>query len=135
MRILIDTNVFVSAVLNPRGMVAKALSTAVEGDDDVVVCDYSFAELHDVFVRKFPDRIGKLPQFMAYVTQGVTIVAAPLAKTPSELVLRDPDDQPILTAAIVTEVDAIMTGDKDLLDAGLTRPKAISPGEYLNSKL
>ena len=131
MRVLIDTNVLVSAVLFPQGLARKALIDAVEGEADAVVCDYSITELYEVFDRKFPAEVGLLPQFMAYLASGVTIVSTPDHAEPDEPVLRDPKDQPILSAARAADADLILTGDKDLRDAGLTRPKAVDPRDFL----
>lgn len=131
MKVLIDTNILVSAVLFQQGLARKALVDAVEGDSDVIVCDYSISELHDVFERKFPAETKLLPQFMAYLSAGVTIVSTPDHAEPDEPVLRDPKDQPILAAALAVGADAILTGDKDLLNAGLMRLKAIRPRDFL----
>ena len=131
MRVLIDTNILVSAVLFPQGLARKALINAVEGDIDTVVCDYSITELHEMFDRKFPAEVGLLPQFMAYLGSGVTIVYTPKQAEPDEPVLRDPKDQPILSAACAADADLILTGDKDLHDAGLTRPIVINPRDFL----
>jgi len=107
------------------------LIDAVEGEADAVVCDYSITELHEVFDRKFPAEVRLLPQFMAYLASGVTIVARPEHAEPGEPVLRDPKDQPILSAACAADADLILTGDKGLRDAGLTHPKAVDPRDFL----
>ena len=131
MRVLIDTNILVSAVLFPQGLARKALIDAVEGEAYAVVCDYSITELYDVFTRKFPADTRLLPQFMAYLSSGVTIVTTPRQAGADEPILRDPKDQPILSAAIAVDADLILTGDKDLLEAGLERPQAIEPRSFL----
>jgi putative PIN family toxin of toxin-antitoxin system len=131
MRVLIDTNILVAAVLFPHGLARRALIGAVEGGDDAVVCDYSITELYDVFARKFPDDAGLLPQFMTYLSSGVTIVATPTGTGTHEPILRDPKDQPILRAARAANADMILTGDKDFLDAELFQPEAIDPRTYL----
>ena len=135
MRILIDTNVLVSAALFPQGLARRALVEAVEGPDDAMVCDYSLAELNDVFIRKFPDDVFLLPQFMTYLEQGVKTVSTPEASLELEVRLRDPNDQPILRAAMASHTDIILTGDKDFLDAGLTHPEAMSPHDYLKHQI
>jgi len=50
-KVLIDTNILVSAVLFQQGLARKALIDAVEGDTEAIVCDYSITELRDVFAR------------------------------------------------------------------------------------
>ena len=49
MRIMIDTNIFISAVLFPKGYAAKALFKALALPYQPVVCDYVVDELR----RKF----------------------------------------------------------------------------------
>ena len=48
--------------------------------------------------------------------------------------IRDPKDQPILNAAIVYNVDIIITGDKDFLSLDLERPKCISVADFLTNE-
>jgi len=131
MRVLIDTNILVSAVLFPKGLARQALVNAIEGDDEAIVCGYSITELWEVFERKFPNEVRLLPQFMAYLSSGMTIVATPEYADVDGPVLRDPKDQPILLAAYAADADLILTGDKDLLDAGLDRPQVVNPRTYL----
>ena len=54
MRIMIDTNIFISAALFPKGRVAEALFKAMMPPYQPVVCDYVIDELHRKFQEKFP---------------------------------------------------------------------------------
>lgn len=117
MKVLIDTNVLVAAVLFPEGVARQALARAIESGD-AIVCDYAISELHDVFERKFPTSTKLLPRFMAYLSSGVEIVATPDRTGVGEPLLRDPKDQPILSAALAA-------------DAGVSRPLAIDPRTFL----
>ena len=49
--------------------------------------------------------------------------------------IRDAKDQPILNAAIVSDVDIILTGDKDFLSLGLERPKCMTVAQFLRVKV
>ena len=49
----------------------------------------------------------------------------------AEKLIRDAQNQPILNAAILADVDYILTGDKDFLSLDLERPKCITASEYL----
>ena len=44
----------------------------------------------------------------------------------------DPKDVPILNAAIIADVDIIISGDKHFLELGLERPKTMKAAEYLD---
>ena len=52
----------------------------------------------------------------------------------AEKLIRDAKDQPILNAAIVSDVDIILTGDKDFLCLEMVRPKCMSVTQFLENK-
>jgi predicted nucleic acid-binding protein len=52
----------------------------------------------------------------------------------SEGSIRDVKGRPILRAAIAAGVDAIITGDKDFLEADLEKPKTITATQFLETK-
>lgn len=45
--------------------------------------------------------------------------------------VRDANDRPIMRAAVVAEVDVILTGDKDFLESGIVEPKIMNAVEFL----
>lgn len=45
--------------------------------------------------------------------------------------IRDPKDQPILNAAILANVDLLITGDKDFLVLDLEQPRCITAAQFL----
>ena len=51
MKVMIDTNIFISAALFPKGRAAEALYKALVLPYQPVVCDYVIDELH----RKFQE--------------------------------------------------------------------------------
>ena len=57
MRILIDTNILISAALFSASVPAEAFFKAVTPPHDAVVCDYALDEMRRVFNRKFPNKI------------------------------------------------------------------------------
>ena len=63
MRVMIDTNIFISAVLFPKGKAASALMKALVSPYKPVTCDYVIDELHRKFREKWPDRITELDAF------------------------------------------------------------------------
>lgn len=52
----------------------------------------------------------------------------------AEKLIRDAKDQPILNAAIVYDVDVILTGDKDFLALDMERPKCMTISQFLESE-
>ena len=55
MRVMIDTNIFISAALFPNGAAAQALYKAMMPPYQPVVCDYVIDEVHRKFQEKFPN--------------------------------------------------------------------------------
>ncbi|MDR2108951.1 MAG: PIN domain-containing protein [Coriobacteriales bacterium] len=77
MRILIDTNILISAALFPQSVPAQAYMKAVMPPHDAVVCDYSMDELSRVYDRKFSQRIQDFEHFVSVLTLSVKIVPTP----------------------------------------------------------
>ena len=63
MRLFLDTNVIISAMLFPNGRVAAFLRDAIE-NHTVVIGEYVIEELRTVFRRKFPERTADLEEFI-----------------------------------------------------------------------
>lgn len=51
----------------------------------------------------------------------------------AEKLIRDAKDQPILNAAIVYDVDIILTGDKDFLSLEMEHPKCMTVTQFLKN--
>ena len=64
MRVMIDTNIFISAALFPKGLAAEALLKALGPPYQPVVCDYVIDELHRKFREKFPELTVELEAFL-----------------------------------------------------------------------
>lgn len=131
MRIMIDTNIFISAALFPDGRAAKALFKTFVPPYQAVVCDYVIDELKRKFREKFPDRCDELEVFLNTAMSAFEIVATPESAIGSESKIRDPKDRPILRAAINAGVDLLLTGDKDFLESSVETPGIISVAAFL----
>ncbi len=65
MRIMIDTNVIISAALFPNGRAAKAFYKAMLPPYEPMICDYIVEELRKKFIEKFPDKQSEMsPLFL-----------------------------------------------------------------------
>ena len=131
MRILLDTNILISAALFPNGVTAKAYSKAVFFPNKAVICEWSIDELHRVYNRKFPDRISSLNQFLAMISTSVEIIPTPVDEVADEIKIRDVKDRPLLRAAQLAGVDILLTGDKDFLESGVDNPKIVNPSTFI----
>ena len=124
MRVMADTNIYISALLFPASLPAKVLSHIVD-KHELVLCDHIVAEIRDVVARKRPDLLPDVEVLLAQLSYEMVI--AP--KEPSKLI-SDPKDQPILNAAIIAGVDVIVSGDKHFLKLDMERPKPISVADF-----
>ena len=124
MRVMVDTNIIVSALLSPGGAISALLKEILH-THTVCICNFSVDELKMVFKRKFP---GQLPIMDAFLNEFSFELLYTPAVWPKDMPkLRDEHDNPILASAIMGDVDYLLTGDKDFLAASLERPKIVTP--------
>lgn len=133
MRIMLDTNIFISAALFPSGRVAQALLKVLNPPYEPVVGDYVIDELHRKFHEKFPNRVTELEAFLYNILSYIELVPTPEEENPSEVKIRDVKDRPILRAAFNTHADLFLTGDKDFLESSVTDPRIIGVAAFLES--
>jgi len=131
-RVLLDTNILVSVILNSHGVPAQAYKKAVEPPYQALICEQTLEELRRVFNRKFPHKIPMLECFIAIILSAVEIVPMPSIVHADEVKIRDNDDRPILRAAIKTRADILVSGDKDFLDSNITNPQIMTAAEFIS---
>jgi putative PIN family toxin of toxin-antitoxin system len=127
MKIMADTNILFSSLLLPKSRPAKALFHIVE-QHNLILCDYIISELRNVVSRKRPDLLADTDLFITNLPY--ELIPAPMQ--PSKLI-SDPKDNPILNAAIIADVDIIISGDKHFLELNMEHPKTMSVAEFLKT--
>lgn len=115
-RIILDSNVLLSGLLW-QGAPHALLNLTRNGNVELVSSPALLAEFTDVIQRqKFAgilQQTSRTPErILAELRQLIEIVIAPPLPEP---VCRDPDDDAVLACAIAAQVDAIVSGDDDLL--------------------
>ncbi|MBZ4654220.1 MAG: twitching motility protein PilT [Peptococcaceae bacterium] len=130
MRIMIDTNVLISAILFPGSSPTITLQKVIE-KHNLVLCSHIIDEVHIVFERKFPEKIKNLERFLSKLSYELvyTPLDIEMNKYPQ---IRDNGDLPILVSAILADVDIIITGDKDFQSIEIEKPIVLTPRESLN---
>ena len=116
MRVMIDTNVIVSAMLKQGSIPDLVLGYACE-NCDLILCDHIIDESYDVAKKRFPQRLSALDNIFAKLRY--ELVPAPRT---GEIKIQDIKDQPILNAAVTYDIDVIVTGDNHFLELELVRP-------------
>jgi len=132
MRVLIDTNVLISAALSTNGVPYQAYVKAASYPNHGLICEQNVDEMKRIFNKKFPKRLAALDKFLSIALLTLELVPIPTDENMSESQVRDADDRPILRAAIAAKADVLLTGDKDFLESGLKNPIIMTPTEFLN---
>jgi len=109
-RVFPDTNVLVSAYM-ARGLVADLYRLWL-AEHEIVIGEVVIEELHRLLRERFRVPEPLIAQIMGDLAQFERV---PKPTQPSPLSIRDPDDAWVLASAVVARVDALVTGDQDLL--------------------
>ncbi len=129
-RVLLDTNVLVSAVLF-RGPSRALLEAALTGEFEPVTSEALLDEFQEVLVRKFsfPTRVAR------EVRREVETLSSVVEPTEVPQVCRDPDGNQVLAAAVAGSAEGIITGDLDLLELGsYGGVRIFPPARYLEQR-
>lgn len=124
MRILIDTNILFSALLFPQSKPARALLYTAN-HHEIILCDRNIKELRDILIRKAPKYLPDAEVLLAELSYELIP-----GVDHAEKLIRDAKDQPILNAAIVYDVDIILTGDKDFLSLDMEHPRCMTVAQF-----
>ncbi len=114
-RVVVDTNVLISAVLQPQGPPQAVVDTVLAERIAPLFCDATFEELRSrLRRRKFDRYVGHASrefhlERLADVAEWVAISGTPMG-------CRDPDDDKFLETALRGGADCLITGDRDLLE-------------------
>ena len=115
-RAVIDTSILIRAVIKPRGTVGPILQGLRNADYQLVYSDPLLAELAEVLARpRLPAKYGLTTEDIATVLSLILLRGEPVVPARRIGVCRDPNDNMVLEAAVAGQVDAIVSGDEDLL--------------------
>ena len=108
MKVVLDTNVFVSGLLTPFGSSGEIVRMVFSGELELHIDARILSEYREVLQRKKfdfnKDHINVLLDFIEHYGHFV-------ASSPLEDHLPDPDDEPFLEVAIAGEVKPLITGN------------------------
>lgn len=116
-RVVVDTNLVVSGLLNPRGAPAQLIAAWRRGALTLIVTTPLQAEYERVLRRpKLARRYGLAPEAVAAFLRQLALHAVAVVATDILPVqVRDRKDEPILAAALGGKAAYLVTGDDDLL--------------------
>ena len=128
MRVMIDTNVLISAIVFPNDRMDSLIFKA-SLDHQLVLSSYIVDELLKVTERKFPSKIKDVDLFLTRLPY--ELVYTPIEQNLALFSIRDIDDYPVLYSAIVEDVDIFVTGDDDFKNLEIEAPEIVTPSEFL----
>jgi len=129
-RVVFDTNIFVSALVLPGSRAEEALTRVMEGRDHLILSKPILDELLGVLARKF----GRDREELAQVAIWLGELAEWVRPTQKSSVAADEADNRILECALAGKAEIIVTGDKGLLEIDeFEGTRIITLRDYLSS--
>ena len=128
MRVMLDSNVLLSALLFPGETINK-LMHKVTSEHQLVLSSYIVNELLDVTRRKFPDKLTVIDTLLSQLPY--ELVYTPEQPEPGLFEIRDMKDYATLYSAITESVDVFVTGDKDFDEVDVDKPEIITPAAFI----
>lgn len=133
MKVVLDTNVLISALLIPKSNAGNILKLWREEKFDLIVSDFILAEMRKVLhypkIKKRlqweDEKINHYIDLFSFYAKRVDIEGI------SVEVAKDQNDAPILATFIAAQADYLVTGDDDLLSLAGSY-SIITPAKFLN---
>ena len=111
MKVVFDTNIYISALALPGGQAEQAIQASIEGRVQLFISKPIIHEVLDVLSRKFAHDAEALAHTAVFLSELATLVQP--RKTLH--VLDDEPDNRILECAVTAQAQAIVTGDRAML--------------------
>jgi putative PIN family toxin of toxin-antitoxin system len=130
MRVVFDTNIFISALVIPGSLAERAVSRVIEGRDELVISSDIIKEVLSVLSSKF----GREREALSHMAVMLSELGSLVEPNQRLGVFRDEPDNRIVECAAFAKADLIVTGDKEMLRLKEYKGiKITSLREYLDS--
>lgn len=114
MKVVFDTNIFISALVIPNSKAEQAIIKIIEGSDTLLLSKEIMGEILSVLSIKFHrDR-----EAISHVAFYLSDLARMIKPTRKIRLFKDDPDNRILECAVSGRADVIVTGDKEILKLG-----------------
>ncbi len=127
MLVILDANVLVSAAMSPHSTCAQLLRAVRRRQLDCAASPTLLGELEKALAsRKVSARVSA-KQAGRYIDELRTLCEMTPDAGGATGATRDPKDDYLVALALAVGADLLVSGDKDLLDAGLVKPVVVTP--------
>jgi len=136
-RIVIDTNILVSAILTPKGNPAKILKLILEGKLYLIISPAILEETRQVFnyprlVKRLKKNKITLDEVYGFLDKLSRVAVITQGKLDIDIIQDDPSDNKILACGLEGEADFIISGDHHLTDLKIFQGiKIVNPAAFL----
>jgi uncharacterized protein len=127
-KVVFDTNIYVSAFAIPGGKADLALRRIVDGDDLLYLSRPILLELTRILSHKFSHDREQIARVAVFLSETARFV-----EPKSRLrILKDDPDNRILECALAADAEVVVTGDAAMLDLGVYKTvRIITLRQYL----
>ncbi len=115
-RLVIDSNVWIAALISPAGTARQVVDAVLDHEIDILMSESTFAELVSRLDRPRFDRYREPESWNAFLAALVELSLWHEDAGTAIGASRDADDDKFLALAVTGQADAIISGDRDLLD-------------------
>ena len=130
-RVVLDTNVLISAALWPQGPPRSAVDAVARRSGVLLFSDETFDELRTRLLKKKFDPYVSRMMRAAFLAR-LRAVSEWIWIAGSRMGCRDPDDDKMLETAQMGKADVLVSGDQDLLTmAGFAGIPILSPAAFV----
>jgi len=140
LRVVIDTNLFISGIIAGQGLPSKLLQAWRDGIFILIISEILIGEMKTVLWRpriqkEYKIGSAKITQMTDTLKSGAELVRPASAESLS-VHCRDAKDDLLLATSIAGQADYLVTGDKDLLvlngDTHLGKSKIVTARKFLD---
>jgi putative PIN family toxin of toxin-antitoxin system len=130
MRVVFDTNIFISAFAIPGSLAERAILKVIEGGDILIISRDIIHEVLSVLSSKF----SREKEGLSHVAVILSELGELVKPTQKINIFKDDADNRVLECAIHGQADVLVTGDKEMLHVREHKSvRIISLKEYIGS--
>jgi putative PIN family toxin of toxin-antitoxin system len=128
-RVVLDTNIVVSACLSPEGAPATIVELALLGAFTLCVSSAVLAEYREVLARS---KFARQTERIEVVLEGIEDVALAVVPVGTLNISPDDEDNRLLECAQAAQADFLVTGNPKHFPTQLGETRIVIPRDFLN---